>query len=246
MANMAIQQFRAAVYQTIRRRAPALLDLLDALTVARHVESPVALSEEVPFRRQFSSVYDVLEKGEMDIPALAEVLREQQPAESETVAGLEVYALDATVNEWPAAETLPDRGQLKQQTDEAVRIGLKFSWLVRLVQRTTSWVAPCDLQRVPTSSSDSHTAAAQVIALDQSSLSLKVVVSDSLYGNHLFLAVFLLVKTVFALVRLRHNLTLYEQPAPKPTGSRGAPRRAHRYLLPASYSKLKLGLGSTT
>jgi len=36
--TMLIQQFREAVYQSILKRADALLDLLDALTVAGHVE----------------------------------------------------------------------------------------------------------------------------------------------------------------------------------------------------------------
>jgi hypothetical protein len=52
-----------------------------------------------------------------------------------------------------------------------------------------------------------------------------VVVVDSLYANRFFLAVFLTVQTVVALVRLRRNLTLYEKPEPKPAGSRGAPRK---------------------
>ena len=49
-----IQQFRNAVYQNLLKRPDAVLDLIDALTVAGHVESPVALSEEAPFRRKFS------------------------------------------------------------------------------------------------------------------------------------------------------------------------------------------------
>jgi len=38
-----------------------------------------------------------------------------------------------------------------------------------------------------------------------------------------FLSVFLLVKTVVALVRLRSNLTLYEQPRSGPRRARGRP-----------------------
>jgi hypothetical protein len=56
----------------------------------------------------------------------------------------------------------------------------------------------------------------QVKALDQRSNRPKVVVADSLYGNVVFprawprdrLAVFLVVTTVAALVRLHHNLVL--------------------------------------
>ena len=51
----------------------------------------------------------------------------------------------------------------------------------------------------------------------------KVVVADSLYGNHLFLAVFLLVENVVALVRLRSNMVFYGPPKPHPKGSEAHP-----------------------
>ena len=70
---MAIQQLADAVYQPLTKRAAATMDLLDALTVAQHVESPVALSEEGPFRREFSSVYDALENGAINAQALGRV-----------------------------------------------------------------------------------------------------------------------------------------------------------------------------
>jgi len=206
-------------------RADASLDLIDALTVAGHVDSPVALSEEAPFRRKFSAVYDVLTEGEIEAERLAQILYASQPAESDTLAGYEVYAIDTTPNERPEAQTLPDRSWLKSDKSEPARIGQKFSWLVRLVKRDTSWVAPWDVRRVRTSSTDTETAIEQVKALDQCNARAKVVVTDSLYGNRFFLAVFLVVKTVFALVRLRRNLTLYEQPQPKPAGAKGAPRK---------------------
>jgi hypothetical protein len=44
-----ISQFRKAVYQSLSRRADILFDLIDALTVAGQVSSPVALSEQKPF-----------------------------------------------------------------------------------------------------------------------------------------------------------------------------------------------------
>ena len=222
---MAIQQFRDAVYQSLTKRAAALMDLLDALTGARHVDSPVALSEEQPFRREFSSVYDALENGEIDASALAKVLGEQQPVDSETVAGREIYAIDATANPRIEAETLPDRSWLKSEKDEPARPGLKFSWLVRLVQRKPSWVAPLDVQRIVSTSTDTQTAVAQVQALDKLNTRLKVVVADSLYGNHGFLGVFLVVNTVAALVRLRQNQNLYTAPPPRVPGKRGAPRK---------------------
>ena len=126
---MLTQQFRKAVYQSILKRADATFDLLDALTVAGHVSSPVALSEEAPFRRKFSSVFDTLGQVEFSFDELLPALYEFQPPDSEKIAGYEVYGLDSTPNERPEAETLEDRGSLKTQKDEPVRYGHKYSFL---------------------------------------------------------------------------------------------------------------------
>ena len=219
------QQFRQKLYQILPKRADAALDFIDALTVAGHVASPVALSEEAAFRRKFGSIYDVLSEGRFELDQLHGLLDESQPADGEHIADYEVYALDTTPDERPEADTLADRGLLKAQKNEPVRVGQKFSWLVRLIKPGTSWVAPWDVRRVKTASNDNQTAAAQVQELDGQNSRPKVVVADSLYANHVFLAVFLVVKNIIALVRLRQNLTLYERPVSKPAGSRGAPRK---------------------
>jgi hypothetical protein len=186
----------------MRKRADAILDLIDALTVAGHVESPVALSEETPFRRKFSSIFDTLRHGEIDFDLLLQAIYEYQPANSEELAGCEVDALDCTPNERQEAETLEDRGSLKAQKEDPVRYGHKYSWLARLVNRGTSWVAPADVRRVDTSLSDSQVGALQVAEADLRNPKQKVIVADSLYGNHIFLAVFLVVKHAFALAAI--------------------------------------------
>ena len=222
---MQIQQFRNAVYQSVLKRADAFFNVLDALTVAGHVNSPVALSEEAPFERKFSSIFDTLLQAEFDFDQLLRALYEYQPAEAEQIAGYEVYAQDTTPNERSEAETLEDRGSLKAQKDDPVRYGHKYSWLVRLVNWGTSWVAPVDVQRVATRVTDSQVGAVQVHELDQRNSKPKVVVADSLYGNHFFLAAFLILKNTFALVRLRSNITFFEQPKPRPAGKKGAPAK---------------------
>ena len=209
----------------MRKRADAILDLVDALTVAGHVDSPVALSEETPFRRKFSSIFDTLRQGEIDFDLLLSTLREYQPPNSEELAGCEVDALDCTPNERQEAETLEDRGSLKAQKEDPVRYGHKYSWLVRLVNWGTSWVAPVDIRRVDTSLSDSQVGALQVEEADLRNPKQKVIVADSLYGNHIFLAVFLVVQHAYALVRLRCNLVFYERPKPPQKGKRGAPAK---------------------
>jgi hypothetical protein len=222
---MQTQQFREKVYQSMRKRADAILDLVDALTVAGHVASPVALSEETPFRRKFSSIFDTLRHGEIDFDLLLAALYEYQPDNSQELAGCEVFGLDCTSNEREEAETLADRVSLKAQKEDPVRYGHKYSWFVRLVQCGTSWVAPVDVRRVDSSLSDSQVGALQVEEADLRSPKQKVIVADSLYGNPIFLAIFLVIQHAYALVRLRSNLVFYERPKPHLKGTRGAPAK---------------------
>lgn len=219
-----IHQFRQEVYQSLEQRADAGLDFIDGLTSAQTVESPVAVSESPLFRRHFSSVYDFLQQGRLNRWQLRRALSRYQPEDAETIAGYEVYAVDCTEDEHPAAETLPDRHQARQGRAAAKLVGHRYSWLVRLLAWRTSWCMPQDVARVATEGSDSQVAAAQVKQLDQRSNRLKVVVADSLYGNYVFLSAFLLVTTVLALVRLRRNRVLYEEPAP-PSGKPGRPSK---------------------
>jgi hypothetical protein len=223
--NNVLSKFRDAVYQEVRYRPDAILDLIDALTIAGQVNSPVAVSESPLFRRKFSSVYDVMLEGKIEVEQLCDLLVACQPAESETIAGYEVYAVDATPNERMAAETLPDRGALKAQQNEPVRYGHKYSWLVRLVQSGTSWVAPVDVQRIRTQSTDTKLAAEQVQALAGRNPRPKVITADSRYRDRHFLGFFAQLEHTFALVRLQNNQKLSQAPVPKPEGSRGAPRK---------------------
>jgi len=53
----------------------------------------------------------------------------------------------------------------------------------------------------------------------------KVITADSRYRDKHFLGAFAGLKNTFALVRLQNNQKLSQEPAPKPKGSRGAPRK---------------------
>ena len=225
MTNTKISEFRKAVYQSLRRRADILFDLIDALTVAGQVSSPVALSEQKPFRRKFESVYDGLENGEMDIGEILSLLPDCMPQESETVAGCKVYAVDATPNEHEEAKTLPDRSVLKSDKKDPMRYGHKYSWLVRLINFGTSWAAPVDIERISTETTDTQLAAVQVQELDLRDGQPKVIVADSRYEDRHFLGIFEHFQHTFGLIRLHGNRVLSEAPKKKPKGSRGAPRK---------------------
>ena len=225
MNKTKISEFRKAVYQSLKKRADILFDLIDALTVAGQVSSPVALSEQKPFRRKFESVYDGLENGEMDIGEILSLLPNSVPEDSETIAGYKVYAVDATPNEHEEAKTLPDRSVLKSDKKDPLRYGHKYSWLVRLINFGTSWAAPVDIERISTETTDTQLAAVQVQELDLRDGQPKVIVADSRYEDRHFLGIFEHFQHTFGLIRLHGNRVLSEAPKQKPKGSRGAPRK---------------------
>ena len=201
---------------------------MDALTVAGQVSSPVALSEQKPFRRKFESVYDGLGNGEMNIGEILSLLPDCVPEDSETIAGYKVYAVDATPNEHEEAETLPDRSVWKASQSESRHYGHKYSWVVRLIRFGTSWAAPVDVERISTESTDTKLAAVQIQELDLRDPHAKVIVADSRYQDHQFLGIFEAFQHTLALIRLRGNCVLFEEPKQKPKGSRGAPRKHGR------------------
>jgi hypothetical protein len=200
------------------------MDLVNALTIAGHVNSPVALSESPMFKRKFSSVYDALVFGDMG-NELKTIFSECEDENWETIAGYELHAVDATPNERMAAETLEDRGALKASQKEPVRYGHKYSWLVRLVERGTSWAAPEDIERIGTETTDTKVAAKQVKDLAERNQHPKVITADSRYRDKHFLGAFAGLAQTHALVRLQNNQKLSQAPLPKPPGSRGAPSK---------------------
>jgi len=200
------------------------MDLVNALTIAGHVSSPVALSESPMFPRKFSSVYDALVLGDLG-DDLRTVFSDSQDEHWETIAGYEVHAVDATPNERMAAETLADRGALKASQKEALRYGHKSSWLVRLVQSGTSWAAPEDITRISTDTTDTKVAAQQIKDLAERNKQPKVITADSRYRDKHFLGAFANLPNTYALVRLQNNQKLSQEPLPKPPGSRGAPSK---------------------
>ena len=166
-------------------RPAAILDLVDALTIAGHVSSLVAFIKSPLFRRKFSSVYDALVHGELG-DELKHLFSDSQDVNRETIGGYEIHAIDATPHVRMSAETPADRGALNAQQKEPVRYGHKSSWLVRLVQSGTSWVAPEDNERIRTDTTDTKVAAQQVKALAVRNQRPKVITADSRYRDKYF------------------------------------------------------------
>lgn len=78
---------------------------------------------------------------------------------------------------------------------------------------------------IETRLTDIQVVSAQVQELDQRKPKQKVVVVDSLYGDHLFLAVSLVIISVFRLVCLLSNQAFYGPSKPYQKETKGAPAK---------------------
>ena len=228
-----IQQFRTQLCNCFIKRAAASFNLIDALAAAAQVESPIGLSESPAFKRKYASVYDVLDENALDQDKLNKLLHEWKVDGADTIAGYQVYASDSTGNPRPEADCLPDRILLKSDKDTPAVPGQEYAGLVRVLRDKSSWVAPVDLQRVPSISTASAVAAQQVTCLHALSPQIpKVITADSRYANRVFLAVFVGVLTLCVLVRLRNNMALYgPPPKPKPHRRGRPPEHGAKFKL---------------
>src|SRR5215218_2860466 len=136
-----LRRFRAGVYQRFDTRADALFELLDAATVAGLVPSLAYLSLPPVHRRRWGSLYDALAAGDIDAPALRELVA-RYPLDD----GQPIFALDTSI--WPRddAETSPARGHYfssaRQSAGKPIVTGWSYAWLAQLSFTHDSWPAP--------------------------------------------------------------------------------------------------------
>src|SRR6266705_2191499 len=225
-----LRQFRAGVYDCFGARRDALFELLDAATVAGLVPSLAYLSLAPVHRRGWGSLYDALAAGNIDAPALRELVG-RYPLDD----GQPIYALDTSV--WPRddAETSPGRAYYhsssRQSAGQPITTGWSYAWLAQLNFTHDSWTAPLDVQRVQAGGNAHAVAAAQIAELVErlpANGPVPLFVFDAGYhaealarelaeldGQH-----------VAVLVRLRSDRCFYADPPLPPVGSKvGRPRR---------------------
>jgi hypothetical protein len=163
----ALLTFRAAVYAALGRRADALFELMEALSSAGAVASPIHLSLEPVHRRGWGSFYAALAHGEISAEAMEALLA--QPPLAEATGGPLLYGVDTSV--WPRcdAETSPERGfyhhSSRHSAGKPIVAGWSFQWVAQLSLTHDSWTAPLSVRRVPPGTEVNEAAALQIKAL---------------------------------------------------------------------------------
>lgn len=211
-----LQQFRHKLWQAYARRADALFELVEALLLTLDSRSPVALSLSPAFQRRFSMVYDALRHGELPEEQARALLCEAEPPDAITIGGYALYATDSTPHPRRDAPTLADRGHVYSTQHGGTIVGQQHNWIGRVVAQGQSWLAPREVDRIPTTSTALRIAAEQVVRLAATVAAgtLAVIVADSAYAKVAFLSVFVGLSHVFVLVRLANNRVLYASPPP--------------------------------
>jgi hypothetical protein len=224
-----LRQFRAGVYQRFDKRADALFELLDAVTVAGLVPSLAYLSLPPVHRRRWGSLYDALAAGDVDAPALRELVA-CYPLDD----GQPIYALDTSV--WPRddAETSPGRAYYhsssRQSAGQPITTGWSYAWLAQLNFTHDSWTAPLDVQRVQAGGNAHAVAAAQIWELVErlpTDGPVPLFVFDAGYDPEALARELAELdgQQVAVLVRLRSDRCFYADPPPAVGEKVGRPRR---------------------
>ncbi len=194
-------------------RKAALFELLEALTMVGPVYSFPWLSTSPTCQRQWPSLYQAVEEGQINHNWLRAHLAGLMPE-----GGVCHWALDCTSWLRTHAGTLPDRQYVYRSTPLASRgtvdIGYSYSLLDWVEAADQSWTLSVDLVRVPSSQTEWEVGIEQVRRLSQARqghAGLDIVAADAKYGNHKFLYP-LRDQGCGLVVALRRDRVLYRAP----------------------------------
>lgn len=222
----ALAHFRAECYQAFGLRRDTLANLLDAVLTADRVTSLVRLSLSPWFARGWSSLYDALADGGLDVARVQRVLVRALPEPAADARLL--WAIDGSSWPRPNAETSPERTWVRVvqagQPQSRITGGWDYQWVMAIPQSQGSWVLPLAVdRRGPQAGTPTALAIAQlraVLAARSRTAPRPVVVLDSHYDVPALVQAKL---PVDWLARLARNRRLYR--VPPPYAGRGCPRK---------------------
>lgn len=226
-----LREFRHGVYQSFKQARDALFNLADALVSEDRAQSLPELSLSPFFERTWSSTYEALEDGIIDVQALQQVFIAHLPPR----CSMPLIAVDSTSSARPKARTSEDRSaQYVHNLPESAKpitYGWQFSTVVALPEKPSSWTYVLDQRRVVTSTTALQVAAEHLSEVTKHVPKETIVLLDRGYDSAWLWCQLSQLPIQGSLIRLKSNRCLY-RPAPAPTGKRGAPRKRGGKLQP--------------
>lgn len=244
-----LQQFREELYQLLKARPDALLDLLDALSSSPNARSVVELSLSSLFRREYSSVSDAIDNFfQASSPEEADEERRAWEKELARLIGRFLPApqqrkfwllgTDVVPISRPFAPTLEDRAFVYQPNpvrgNKPITIGHQYSVLAFLPEKVQAddppWVVPLLVRRVQSKEKATAVGAEQLTTLLEDNQqpfygALCVHVADSAYSAVNHLGRVGQHRNMVSVTRVAENRVFYRQfPAEHENRGQGHPR----------------------
>ena len=226
-----LKQFREEVYQSMKRSADALMNLVDALSGQRGARTVAELSLEPGFERKYSSVYQAI--GDFEVKGEEQEAKEKRLLQiiGKTVLepernGYWLLGTDGTPAPRPYARTMEDRGFVYQPNvvkgNKPVTIGHRYSVLGHLPEKgegEPNWIVPLVVKRIETQETDISVGLKQLAMLMTDdklpwSGEMCVPVADTKYGTTEYLNGAAKYDNLVNIIRMRSNRTLYLPPTP--------------------------------
>ena len=234
-----LRQFRGDLYAVLLQRPAAILDLLDALASNTQARSPVELSLNALFRRQYGSVYDAVDSFFVPTTtATASIERHSHALRVlRLLAGILprpqqrkfwLFGVDRTPAPRRFAETLADRTYVHQpntlRVNKPVTLGHDYLVLAALPEKppaTPPWLMPLLVRRIGSQETANQVALAQIQSVVSDVTlpfhgALCVQVADSGYSGVPFLAPLAALPNWVSVIRLASNRVVY-YPPPTPS-----------------------------
>jgi hypothetical protein len=226
-ATADLARFRSSLYRCLVPWGDALFELCDAaLCSSAPVGSVPSLSLEPEFRRSHGSLYKALAEGGVDEVRLRELLVENGPN-----AWPLVFAVDASTWDRCDAECSPERGfhysASKHSAGQPIVAGWSYQWICQLDWAPDSWTAPLDALRITPSMDAGDATVGQVkrqVLLLPADREVPLFVFDAGYDG-IALGHGLSGVRAEVLVRIASTRVFHPDPAPRPEGTIGRPRR---------------------
>jgi hypothetical protein len=135
-------EFRQRVYERglVRERA-AQFDLIDVLVTGQRVRSFVELSLSPLHRRQYSSIFSALKRGQQDGKALRQLFAEQLPDDDALVLSLDG-------SRWPHPQARTLSGLVLEPNQDHITAVHLYSMLAWVPEAFSSWALPLSSERV--------------------------------------------------------------------------------------------------
>jgi len=239
-----MRAWRLGLYASLPQRPDAILDLLDALASNTQARSPVELSLNPLFRRQYGSVYDAVDS--FFVPATATAAAAERRTHEVRLLRLLtgilpppqrrkfwLFGIDHTPAPRRFAATLRDRSYVHQPNslpgNKPVTIGHDFSVLAALPEKAAAappWLIPLLVRRITTAETANQVALAQIQTIVSTATlpfhkDLCVQVLDSGYSGVPFVGPVAELPNLVSIIRLAGNRVVYYAP-PAPTTAQPA------------------------